>query len=184
MIECEIKLKIYDPYCIKNKLIALGFVECENLTETDTYFDTSTGDIRLNDRALRIRKTVNHANCTNHCTINFKDKKLDNISMSRPEYENEIGDADSMQKILSCLGYFPVSPRVVKNRTLLRFAALTACIDSVKGLGDFLELESMVATEEEKVAELKRIEGILSQLGYSLSDTTTKSYLSALQALS
>lgn len=183
MIECEVKLKITNPEHIKKMLISLGFIEKEILTETDTYYDTPNGDIRLNDRALRIRETVNHSLNTKQCTINFKDKKLDTISMSRPEYEDEIGDASTINKILECLGYSPVSPQVIKKRLVLRASSINACIDSVEGLGDFLELEAIVANEGKKISELERIEGILSELGYSLSDTTTISYLSALQNL-
>lgn len=184
MIECEIKLKINNPDEIKQKLLSLNFIECENLTETDTYFDTTNGDIRSNDQALRIRKTINHTLGLSLCQINYKGKKLDDITMSRPEYETEVSDADSMTKILNCLGYYPVTPIVIKNRTTLRLLHLNACIDSVNGLGDFLELEAIVSTEHEKEEELKRISDILSKLGYSMADTTTTSYLSALQNLS
>ena len=183
MIECEVKLKIDDRNAVKSKLLALNFTEHDSLTETDTYFDTKNGDIRLNDRALRIRETINHSTGQTYSQINFKDKKLDDKSMSRHEYENEVSDADTMAKILNCLGYFAVAPIVKKNRTLLRSSSLNACIDSVEGLGDFLELEAIVATEEEKEAALNMISGILNSIGYSMADTTRTSYLSALQEL-
>lgn len=183
MIECEVKLKIENPAEIKRNLISLSFLEYDSLTETDKYFDTPNGEIRSNDRALRIRETINHTTGNTYCQVNFKDKKLDSKSMSRHEYENEIDNAATMEKILNCLGYFAVSPIVIKNRTLLRTSSINACIDSVDGLGDYLELEAIVSTENEKEKELTRIEDILSKLGYSLSDTTTTSYLSALQKM-
>lgn len=181
MIECEIKLKIKNPEEIKNKLLSLGFTESARLTETDTYFDNQNGDIRSNDNALRIRETINHTKNHTYCQINYKGKKLDNKTMSRPEYEVEVSSAEDMAKILSFLGYYPVSVQVKKNRTTLRDVSLTACIDCVEGLGDFLELEAIVANEDQKDYELNRINGILAKLGYSLADTTTTSYLSALQ---
>lgn len=181
MIECEVKLKIENKELVKSKLISLGFAECDSLTETDTYFDNSSSDIRTNDRALRIRATVNHTAGNTYCQINFKDKKLDDKSMSRHEYENEISDANSMTKILNCLGFFPVTPIVKKERIFLRSSLLNACIDTVDGLGDFIELEAIVATEEEKEEALDVISGILDSIGYSMSDTTRTSYLSMLQ---
>lgn len=183
MIECEIKLKINDSNEIKEKLISLGFAESESLTECDTYFDTKANEIRSNDRALRIRETVNHTTGKRYCQLNFKDKKLDDKSMSRQEHETGIDSAETMFKILECLGYFPVSPRVIKNRTMLQTNHITACIDSVEGLGDYLELETIVDTEIQKENALKEIDCILNKLGYSLSDTTRTSYLTALQNL-
>lgn len=181
MIECEIKLKIENPKDIKEKLVNLSFVEYDSLTETDTYFDNTNGDIRSNDKALRIRESVNHTTGCTYSQINFKDKKLDNRSMSRPEYESEIADADTMAKILSCLGYTPVSPEVKKNRTILRSSSINACIDSVEGLGYFLELETFANNEAEKDEALLKLEEILKKIGYKMSDTTKTSYLTALQ---
>ena len=182
MIECEIKLKIDNANEIKGNLLALGFCETQILTETDTYFDTKNGDIRLNDKALRIRESINHTTGQKFCQINFKEKKLDNKSVSRPEYESNISDANAMKKILNLLGFYPVEPKVVKNRIVLNVPPISACIDSVEGLGDFLELEIIVTNEEEKEHGLLKIESILEKLGYSLSDTTRTSYLTALQS--
>lgn len=181
MIECEVKLKIENTKEIIDKLSSLGFVECDQLTEIDTYFDNKDNYIRDNDSALRVRETVNHTTNQTYSQINFKGKRLDEKTMSRPEYESEVDAADTMIKILECLGYKPVTPQVKKSRRIMRAASLTACVDSVEGLGDFLELEVIVETEKEKEKELIRIEDILSNLGYSISDTTTTSYLSALQ---
>ena len=60
---------------------------------------------------------------------------------------------------------------------------VTACLDRVQGLGDFLELEILAAREEEKDAALRKIEGILRRLGYRISDTVQTSYLSMLQKI-
>ena len=58
---------------------------------------------------------------------------------------------------------------------------MTACLDYVHGLGEFLELEVLVSSEEEKDAALTQIENILNSLGYQISDTVRTSYLSMLQ---
>lgn len=181
MIECEVKLKINNPEFIIQMLLDIGFTKHECLTETDTYFDNENGAIRSNDKALRIRETINHTNGSEFFQINFKDKKLDNKSMSRHEYECKIGDAETISKILNCLSYYPVNPIIKKERTVLVASNIHACVDSVEGLGDYLELEAIVNTEAQKELELERISGILSKLGYSMSDTTTTSYLTALQ---
>ncbi|MDO4188129.1 MAG: class IV adenylate cyclase [Lachnospiraceae bacterium] len=200
MIECEIKLQINNMTEVKEKLLSIGFIEAYRLTETDTYFDNVSGDIRANDNALRIRKTINHSTKSKSSQLNFKGKKLDSISVSRPEYETGVDDSDAVVSILNSLGYAPVSPKVVKNRTLLNAKSLdkkqlaelgidgftdmfsiNACLDEVEDLGDFLELEVIVTTESEKELALELITNILVFLGYHISDTTATSYLSALQ---
>ena len=58
---------------------------------------------------------------------------------------------------------------------------MTACLDSVHGLGDFLELEVLTDREEKRKQALGRIEDILEKLGYKISNTVRTSYLSMLQ---
>ena len=64
---------------------------------------------------------------------------------------------------------------------MLQNGSVTACLDYVHGLGEFLELEVLVSSEEEKDAALTQIENILNSLGYQISDTVRTSYLSMLQ---
>lgn len=193
MIEVEVKLKIENIESVKNKLVQLGFIEQDTVTETDTYFDSKNSDIRNNDRALRIRETVNHTNGSRFCQINFKDKKYDNKSMTRPEFETVVQDAEAITNILSGLGYYPVEPKVIKLRRELNLEthSVNACLDTVEGLGDYLELEICLENEASnnpssilsKDDALNIINGILTRLGYSMEDTTTVSYLGALEKL-
>lgn len=53
---------------------------------------------------------------------------------------------------------------------------------SVTNLGDYLELEIIVETEEKKEAALDKVKEILQTIGYSMQDTTRTSYLSMLLA--
>ena len=57
---------------------------------------------------------------------------------------------------------------------------MTACVDQVTGLGDYLELEIIVETEAEREGALQRIENVLVSLGCSMKDTTRHSYFSML----
>ena len=56
--------------------------------------------------------------------------------------------------------------------------SITACVDAVTNLGDYLELEIIVDEEEKREAALDQLEQILHTLGYSMQDTTRTSYLS------
>ena len=181
MIECEIKLKIENKEIIKSRLMSQGFSERCSLTEIDTYYDNKNGDVRSNDNALRIRETINHTTGDKYCQVNFKGKKLDANTVSRPEYETLVNDPQAMTGLLNGLGFYSVKPIVKKLRLEMQASDINACLDSVEGLGDYLELETIVATESEKEKALEKISAILEKLGYCINDTTTISYLSALQ---
>jgi len=183
MIEVECKLKIDNPNYIENVLNTLGFKYVETVEETDTYFDNEPEQIRGNDSALRIRTTRNTDTGEITAELNFKGPKYDNVSVTRPEFETFVGDASVAKAILCQLGYSAVSPYVHKMRKTLTCENITACIDQVEGLGTYLELEIVVSEENKKDAALSKIESILNKLGFTMSDTTTTSYLSALQQL-
>ena len=101
--------------------------------------------------------------------------------MSRKELETEVADGEICMQILEALGFGAVPPRVVKERQILKRNRVTACVDQVKNLGPFLELEIVIREDESKDQALEQIEQILRELGYALEDTTRNSYLSMLQ---
>ena len=192
MIEVEIKLPVRDRRNLQKKLEEDGFVKSRLVRETDRYFNGVDRDFKKTDEAFRIRKTewlersalkedsVLTGDVPEQTTyITYKGPKLGNVGMSREELETTVGDAKVMREILISLGYRPVQP-VVKTRQYYSHKDMTACVDQVTGLGDYLELEIIVETEAEREGALQRIENVLVSLGYSMKDTTRHSYLSML----
>lgn len=181
MIEVEVKLPIADLAGIKRKLLKIGFRETTFMEERDTYFDNRQGDIRANGEALRVRETKDRTTGKRRAQINFKGKKLDACTMTRQELETDVEDGVVCRNILKAIGYIPADPEVIKDRTMLQKESVTACLDNVRGLGKFLELEILTDSEEKKESALGQIEKILNGLGYQISDTVRISYLSMLQ---
>ena len=181
MIEVEVKLPVEDLNEIKRKLVKIGFEESSFIEERDTYFDNQQGDIRANDEALRVRETKDHRTGKIRAQINFKGKKLDAGTMTREELETGVENGEISRKILQAIGYIPVAPEVIKERIMLRRESVTACLDNVRGLGEFLELEILADSKKQKDAALGQIENILNNLGYQISDTVRTAYLSMLQ---
>ena len=181
MIEVEIKLPIADLDTIKRKLLKMGFKETAVIEERDTYFDNRQGDIRANGEALRVRETKDYLTGESRAQINFKGKKLDTCTMTREELETGVENGEISRKILQAIGYIPVAPEVIKERIMLRRESVTACLDNVRGLGEFLELEILADSKKQKDAALGQIENILNNLGYQISDTVRTAYLSMLQ---
>lgn len=181
MIEVEVKLPVADLDMIKGKLLQMGFKETAFIEERDTYFDNRQGDIRANGEALRVRETKDHLTGESRAQINFKGKKLDTCTMTREELETGVENGEICRNILQVIGYAPAEPEVIKDRTMMQKESITACLDNVRGLGGFLELEILADSEEKKDAALRGIENILNSLGYQISDTVRMSYLSMLR---
>ena len=179
MIEVEIKIRA-DLENARQRLIINGFEKDEYLKESDTYYDNAAGDIRRNDTALRIRTVEYPDSCSSRSYITFKGNRFDNVSMTRPEYESSIEQPDEIKHILESLGYEPVKPAVIKERTMYVKGSLSACLDRVEGLGEFLELEIITDTKNRDTA-LNHLWEELETLGYEKDATTTVSYLTMLQ---
>ena len=190
MIEVEIKVRIPSCELIEAKLIQLGFKKSHTLQEVDYYYNGVDRDFRKSHEALRLRLTesldgsaiVADRPGEPSVQLTYKGPKLDNVSMSRVEHQVNLDDFETMQSILSSLGYKPVMP-VMKLRREYFSEEMTACVDTVDNLGDFLELEIIANSESEREADLEKIERVLEQLGFSMDDTTTVSYLSLLEGV-
>lgn len=179
MIEVEIKIRI-NPEDAELKLMNNGFEPDVHVKETDVYFDNSCCDIRGNDTALRIRTIEYPDSASSKSCITYKGRRLDDVSMTRPEYESAIESAIDVARILEALGYKPVEPSVIKERTMYVKEDISACLDRVEGLGNFLELE-ILTDEDSGDTALEKLWEALELLGYDRADTTTLSYLSMLQ---
>ena len=178
-IEVEIKLKIRDKNRLIESLRDVGFQQGDLVLESDIYYTSRHHDFEKLDEALRIRSIQNLSTGEKSSVITFKGAKTDKRSMTRKELETEVGDPKIAREILESIGFTPV-PSVEKERQHFYMQKITACVDRVKNLGDYLELEKMVDVEEEKTEALQELEEVLQRLGYSMEDTTRTSYLSML----
>lgn len=177
--EIEIKLPIADKGGVHAKLLQLGFQEEDRIRECDMYYNSAYHDVKKLGEALRIRKSTNLLTGMMKTQINFKGKKIDKVSMSRQEYETVVEDAESMEQILKSLDFLPVAG-VEKTRIYLQREEITACLDQVDGLGDFLELEVIAHEETLRESYLGNMEQLLTALGLSMKDTVRTSYLGML----
>lgn len=181
MIEVEIKLPIKQRESVTANLEKMGFIKAGLVREEDVYFDNDFGQIRKNGEALRVRRIADLLTGEEETVITYKGRKMDQVSMSRRELETGIEDANVCIGILEALGFQIVEPKVIKTRQEYTLDQMHACVDTVENLGDFLELELVIAEEEGKEAALHEIEKVLQRLGYTIKDTVRNSYLSMLQ---
>lgn len=187
MVEVEVKMKLnskrYSDEDVVSYLLKQGFEEGSFFREEDRYFDNAEQQIRNTDSAMRIRIVTDLNAQESFAQLNFKGKRMDTVSMSRPEFETQVMDANAIEQILNHLGYAAVEPKVVKIRRELVKEDMTACLDQVEGLGTFLELEIVVDDETQKEYALEMIEQLAARLGDMIAERTNVSYLSQLQCI-
>ena len=179
MIEVEVKIPLTDRIRIEEKLQNSEFRKDCGYRETDTYFNSRFYNIREMDQALRIRSCENLLTGERESFITYKGSKLDAVSMTRKELETSVGNADICREILESLGFYALA-EVRKVRQYYRSGMITVCLDQVEGLGDFLELESLVEDESDRERALEQLYSILNELGLKKNDTIQTSYLSML----
>ncbi len=177
--EIEIKLPVEQLEGIKEKLLWMGFHKEATIREFDMYYNSEYHDVKKLGEALRIRKSMDISSGRIQAQINFKGKKIDQVSMSRQEYETEVENPECMEQILIALGFSPVAG-VEKTRCYMKRNEMTACLDQVDRLGNFLELEVIASEESQREEYLYAMEQLLKELGLSMEDTVQASYLSML----
>ena len=91
------------------------------------------------------------------------------------ERETEVGDPDIMIAIVKELGFVPFSD-VSKTRQTGKLNDIEVCIDSVEGLGDFMELEQLADENADPAAITDDLWRIMAELGISCQDEVTDGY--------
>ena len=177
MLEVEVKAKVNIDE-VADKLAACGFARGTTVYELDTYYN-GVIDLKAEDKALRIRVHRDVDSGVTRYVLNFKGPKLDNITMTREETQFDIPDFKSGEIIINGLGY-TAAGKVEKTRIHYSKDDITCCLDTVTGLGDFLEVEIMAGESDYDRAVMK-VEALLTILGINMQDTVRKSYLSMLE---
>lgn len=180
-VEIEVKIPIGDMHEIGQRLEQKGFVRAAVHEETDTYYNSTYYDLKEHDKALRIRKVVDRTHGKSWSELNCKGPKLDDVSVSRKEIEMVIENSERMEAILAELGFFSVKCTVRKIRYHFNRGRITAVLDRVENIGDFLELEILEFGEDKRAECLQEIEKVMEEIGFSMKDTVRTSYLSMLQ---
>lgn len=98
-IEVEVKVRIQDRESLIKNLERIGFQKQKTVYEKDTYYTSPFHDMIALDEALRIREIKDMEDGATTSVITYKGAKLDQVSMSRMEYETMIGDAETGRKI-------------------------------------------------------------------------------------
>jgi adenylate cyclase class 2 len=171
MYEVEVKVPAsLDP--VRGRLDELDADARGTVEQVDTYYDHPTRSFAATDEALRIRREGDRA------ALTYKGPKVDAGSKTRREIETEIADPDAADDLLRAVGFEPAA-EVRKTRERYELDGYTIALDTVDGIGEFVEVEA--AGEEAAVATLRDgAHAVLDRLGLDDDDQERASYLELL----
>ena len=176
MYEVELKVRAAHDG-VRNRLGDIGAEPSGTVRQIDTYYDHPVRDFAETDEAFRIRLEAGGADGNDSRTrVTYKGPLVDPDSKTREELETEIEDGETMASILEALS-FEAAATVEKTRERFRYDGYTITLDSVDGLGEFVEIET--GAEEIDPARDGAIE-LLDRLGLNAEDSIRRSYLGLL----
>jgi len=171
----EVELKVRTPHRpIRDRLDEIGAEPAGIVTQVDTYYDHPVREFAETDEAFRIRRETDADSERERLT--YKGPLVDDDSKTRRELETGVDDGEIMAEIAESVGFEPAAT-VRKERERFRHGEYTITLDTVDGLGEFLEIE----TEAEEIAPAR--EGateLLERLDLDPDEGIRTSYLGLL----
>ncbi|WP_226010137.1 class IV adenylate cyclase [Halomicrobium salinisoli] len=175
MYEVELKVAA-DHDAVRERLEAVGADALAAVEQADTYYDHPERDFAETDEALRVRRERSDEGDVDRIT--YKGPKVDPDSKTREEVETSVGAGGDADDIFRALGFDPVAT-VEKEREHYAYEGYTVTLDSVAGVGDFVEVE----TEAEDVdAAREGAKAVMRDLGLDPDEQVRTSYLGLLLA--
>lgn len=180
----EVELKVEAGHeTIRRRLDECGGSRGETVRQVDTYYNAPDRDFAQTDEALRIREQSTPAKPESDVFLTYKGPLVDSTSKTREEAETAVADVDSMDDILSGLGYVAAAT-VRKDRERYALEDCVVTLDSVDGLGEYVEVEYDGAggiTEEADIDDAReRVRALLGRLNIDPDTHIQESYLELL----
>ena len=174
MYEVEVKVRA-DHDAVRAVLRDAGATARGTVTQRDTYYNAPDRDFGETDEALRVRHESGGEERT---LLTYKGPLVESESKTREEHETEVADEAELRAIVSGLGC-PAAATVEKDRERYDLDGYTVTLDSVSGLGEFVEVEREASESEvEHVREGAR--DLLRDLGLDPTAHVRTSYLGLL----
>ncbi len=167
MFEVEAKVRLSDkdfrrlPKAISKFANPLGIS-----LKKDRYYESGTFDLRIRDENGAAILTVKHRRRGQGIEVN-------------EEFEFPIPNASPWDRMLRKSG-FPLKARKVKRCKAYQFGKFRIELNTVKGLGHFLEIECLAKSEKQVPEKRKKLVALFRKLGFSPKDFERKLYLELL----
>jgi adenylate cyclase class 2 len=175
MYEVELKVEA-DHGGVRDRLAALDTEPVGAVEQVDTYFQHPVRDFAETDEALRVRRETVDGGTVSRVT--YKGPLVETASKTREEFETDVADGATMDRILEELGFDAVDT-VEKRRERFQHDEYTVTLDTVTGLGEFVEVETEAGPDAVDPAREGAVE-LLRELGVDPDDQIRTSYLGLL----
>ncbi|MFW5921704.1 MAG: class IV adenylate cyclase [Halodesulfurarchaeum sp.] len=172
MYEVEVKVRAAHE-TVRQELESAGATPLGTVDQRDVYFDAPHRDFAARDEALRLREETDAEGTT--AVLTYKGPKLDRESKTRREHETAVGSPGALKEALEALGFEPAAT-VAKTRERFDLDGFTVVLDSVEGLGEFVEVETTATGESVEQAK-NAVSDTLERLGLDPENGITTSYL-------
>ena len=182
MYEVELKVRAdHDP--VREALESRDADRIGRVKQVDTYYDAPHREFAETDEALRIRRETDLDSGLQTAKLTYKGPLVEEESKTREEYETVVGDGEAADGLLDGLGFAPAAT-VEKERVSYDVGGFTVTLDTVDGLGEFVEVEREVVAEDDDdpAVERTREEAVtlLDELGLDPESQIRTSYLGLL----
>ncbi|WP_266077571.1 class IV adenylate cyclase [Haladaptatus caseinilyticus] len=144
MYEVEVKVRA-DHEAVRDRLNELGARALGTVTQEDFYYDAPHRDFAKTDEALRIRQEAGEDETVE--VVTYKGPLVEEESKTRKEHETVVGDSETVDALLSALG-FEATETVHKERERYELDGYVVTLDSVTGLGEFVEVEAAAKADD------------------------------------
>jgi len=158
----EIKARLSVPAATRALAASISDTPPETLRQRDTFFRCDTGRLKLRELGSGVAELIAYT-------------RPDTPGAKQSDYEiTPVADPESLKAVLShALGITHV---VEKPRVLLRVGQTRVHLDSVDGLGDFLELEVMLRPGRTTADGLAIAADLMQRLGVREADLCPGAY--------
>lgn len=173
MREIEVKARVSDLIGIRSALEKQGIKLSEQVTQHDVVWGLAGVDGSGDNRSpwLRIRSETRRREVKHIFTLKRSvTNQLDSI-----EHETEVGDPGELEQIIKELG-FELYSDLTKMRQKAQIGDVEICLDSVEGLGSFIEAEKLVADDAEHGLVAQELWTVLESLGVDRTHEVTDGY--------
>ena len=196
MYEVEVKVPA-DLAAVRERLADAGADHVATVAQADTYFDAPHREFAETDEALRVRRVATASpeferdrplpalvdavldgeyTENGESRVTYKGPLVEAESKTREEFETGVGDGETMRELLARLGFEPAAT-VRKLREEHSLGGFDVLLDSVEGVGEYVEVETGVDGEDGVEAAREDAYELLESLGLDPADQVRTSYL-------
>jgi len=173
--EYEVKVRVNDLSSVRKALINLGAVFKGRLVEEDYYIDLSNCTT-LENRDVVFRVRVRLSNEVKEGELTLKGPRQSRDIKVREELNVKLDKPEELINMMVRLGFKVIN--LTKEREVYALNNMNVYLDSVRGLGEFMEVEAFNVRSDDEFKAL--LDELISKLDLKQAEVLSSSYIEML----